>query len=308
MPLSGYSKIYQLGHPDIRDLFNDPVLIEEKVDGSQFSFGFVEGELQFKSKNKMVYPEDAGMFKQAVEAITDLHKSSNCLVPEYVYRGEYLQKEKHNCLEYGRLPRFHVIIFDVMTGIETYMPYDQKVEHCKSIGFDYVPRFTVDEVHDLDAFMALLDNESCLGKAKIEGVVIKNYTRFNRAGKPMMGKYVSEEYKENQKIAWKSGDNPAGSNQTKQDIIELLGHRYRTEARWRKGVQRARDDGWLEHSPRDIGGLLKSIKRDVKGECESEIKDYLFKHFWPQIERKLTVGFPEFYKQMLLEDQFNGDS
>jgi len=34
-----YCQIYNLGHRAIADLLRGPVIIEEKIDGSQFSFG-----------------------------------------------------------------------------------------------------------------------------------------------------------------------------------------------------------------------------------------------------------------------------
>ena len=34
-----YPQIYNLGHKAIAGIFDDDVLIEEKIDGSQFSFG-----------------------------------------------------------------------------------------------------------------------------------------------------------------------------------------------------------------------------------------------------------------------------
>jgi ATP-dependent RNA circularization protein (DNA/RNA ligase family) len=34
-----YPSIYALGHRAIRELFDGPVVVEEKIDGSQFSFG-----------------------------------------------------------------------------------------------------------------------------------------------------------------------------------------------------------------------------------------------------------------------------
>ena len=43
--IHSYSKVYQIGHKVIRDIFNDEVLIEEKIDGSQFSFGVIDGVL-----------------------------------------------------------------------------------------------------------------------------------------------------------------------------------------------------------------------------------------------------------------------
>ena len=49
-----YPSIYALGHRYLEELLLDPVLVEEKVDGSQFSFGVFEHpegpELRCKSK------------------------------------------------------------------------------------------------------------------------------------------------------------------------------------------------------------------------------------------------------------------
>lgn len=37
-----YPSIYNLGHRYIADLLTVPVIVEEKIDGSQFSFGLDE--------------------------------------------------------------------------------------------------------------------------------------------------------------------------------------------------------------------------------------------------------------------------
>jgi hypothetical protein len=37
--MQSYSSIFNLGHKAVADIFKTPVLCEEKVDGSQFSFG-----------------------------------------------------------------------------------------------------------------------------------------------------------------------------------------------------------------------------------------------------------------------------
>ena len=42
--LTSYPKVYQLGHKAVLDIFSGPVVIQEKIDGSQFSFGLVGGE------------------------------------------------------------------------------------------------------------------------------------------------------------------------------------------------------------------------------------------------------------------------
>ena len=58
------------------------------------------------------------------------------------------------------------------------------------------------------------------------------------------------------------------------------------------------------HSPRDIGKLIKEIPADVFAECEDEMKDALWKWARPHIQRGLTSGFPEFYKERVLTEAF----
>jgi hypothetical protein len=76
--------------------------------------------------------------------------------------------------------------------------------------------------------------------------------------------------------------------------------------RWEKAVERLRDAGKLEGSPRDIGALIKEVPADVLEECEHEIRDILFRHFWPQISRGITAGLAEWYKEQLTQAQFQG--
>ena len=112
-----YPSIFNLGHKALRELFERPVNVEEKVDGSQFSFGVTEeGELKIRSKGKeMVVEAPEKMFAGAVETVKGL---KDRLHPGWTYRGEVLCKPKHNTLQYGRVPKGNVILFDVNTGLE----------------------------------------------------------------------------------------------------------------------------------------------------------------------------------------------
>ena len=54
MELSSYPKVYAIGHRAIGDIFKDTVLVEEKIDGSQFSFGKDrDGNFSMRSRNSM---------------------------------------------------------------------------------------------------------------------------------------------------------------------------------------------------------------------------------------------------------------
>ena len=53
--LHSYPEVYQLGHKLVSNVLNGHVLVEEKVDGSQISFGLDEHlKLRMRSKNKEI--------------------------------------------------------------------------------------------------------------------------------------------------------------------------------------------------------------------------------------------------------------
>lgn len=301
MSYHSYPSIYNLGHKAVRDIFTGAVLVEEKIDGSQFSFGVLDGELVCASKRKQLiidYPDK--LFTQAVETAKRLAPH---LTPGWIYRAEYLQKPKHNALAYSRIPTQHVMIYDISCGYEDYLGPDEKHGEAMRLGLECVPRLSpVAGEIVADTLRELLNLESALGNAKVEGVVIKNYGIFGPDKKALMAKFVSEEFKEKHAAAWKITNPKAG------DIIFLLTSALRTEARWKKAIQHMREDGTLTDSPKDIGALLQEIKTDVEKECEEEIKEVLYKWALPKILRGVNAGFPEFYKQRLLDQQFEVDS
>ncbi|MCP3966601.1 MAG: hypothetical protein GY718_09665 [Lentisphaerae bacterium] len=295
--ITSYPKIYAMGHRAINDLFSDEVHITEKIDGSQISFGVYQGELMVKSKGcNLVIDAPDKMFAKAVESIKSIQ---HLLEDGWTYRGEYLKTPKHNTLEYDRIPVNHIILFDVDTGIENYMKWDDMWKEGIRIGLEVVPLVYYGTVDDPNVLLGMLKRTSTLGGQEVEGVVVKNYHRFGVDGKALMGKYVSEAFKEVHQGNWKK-KNPGGG-----DILYMLGEQYRSDARWNKSICRTRDGGLLKDEPSDIGPLIKDIQGDVKEECEDEIKEALFKWAWPKIVRRVTAGFPEYYKKELLKTQFD---
>src|SRR5687767_4166729 len=115
--INSYPTVFALGHSAIRDIFSGDVIVEEKVDGSQFSFGVVDGELSCRSKGKvLILDAPEKMFLKAVESVRDLP-----LHDGWIYRAEYLSTPKHNTLNYSRVPTKNIILFDVRTGEEEYL-------------------------------------------------------------------------------------------------------------------------------------------------------------------------------------------
>lgn len=292
-----YPSIFALGHRALENLFSNPVLVEEKVDGSQFSFGRFGGELKVRSKGKEMFPDaPEKMFAEAVRVVSSLD-----LRDGWTYRGEYLQKPKHNCIAYTRVPNNHVIIFDINTDHEQYLGHEEKAAEAARIGLEVVPVMFFGMVDNPSMVQAFLERDSVLGGSKIEGVVLKNYSQFGADKKVLMGKYVSESFKEVHKKEW-------GENNPKQgDIVVRLITMLKTEARWSKAVQHLAERGELENSPRDIGKLFVEVKKDIKKECKDEIKDVLYAWAIDAILRGSCGGLPEWYKNRLLESQFKSE-
>lgn len=298
--IKSYPKIFSVGHAALRDFFNHPVVVEEKVDGSQFSMAVGEdGELSVRSKGVQLNPEAPDkMFGPAVEVARSL---AGNMRRGWTYRGEYLSKPKHNTLAYSRIPTNHVILFDVNTGQESYLGVDEKRKEAERLGLECVPVIYEGTISTADDFLSMLETESVLGGQKIEGVVAKQaeVKLFGADGKALIAKYVSEAFKEKHQKAWKDTSPKSG------DILDRLGNAYRSEARWQKAVQRLEEAGELEHSPRDIGKILKSVWPDIEEEERGEIVEALWKWASPHIERASVRGLPQWYKDKLLKEQFS---
>ena len=296
--LHSYSSIYALGHAAAADVLADPVVVEEKIDGSQFSFGLLDGELCCRSKGKqLILDAPEKMFAIAVEQVRELHAERG-LRPGYTYRAEYLQKPKHNSLCYARVPMRHLILFDVDAGLESYLSPEEKRAEAERLGLELAPVLFVGRIESLDAIKVLLAAESCLGGTAPEGLVIKNYSRFGADKKTLMAKYVTEAFKEVHAGEWKKA-NPTG-----HDVIQGLIAQYRSPARWQKAVQHLREAGQLEGSPRDIGPLFREVPADVLKECREEIMATLFAWAWPKVSRGITAGMPQWYKDELAQAAF----
>lgn len=294
-----YPKVYALGHRAITDLFLDPVVVQEKIDGSQFSFGVFNGELRARSRgHEIVLDAPENLFADAIDVIKRIH-NYYCLRDGWTYRGEYLRVPKHNTLCYGRTPRDLIILFDININHESYLTVEEVQSEAHRIGLECVPTFGAGNIACVSEIRELLDRESVLGGTKIEGIVIKNYNRFGRDKHVLMGKYVSEKFKEKHAHDWKI------SNPQQGDIIENIIKTYRTEARWEKSVQHLREAGMLNNEPSDIGALIKEAQSDVLVECRDEISEALTKWALPKIQRGIVAGLPEWYKSKLAERQFS---
>lgn len=319
-----YPSIFNLGHRAVRDLLNFPHVVEEKVDGSQFSFGLFPitaedyeaktfyGEpipvpgfglcsLRVRSKGAQMNPDaPEKMFTKAVASVKErLH----LLHVGWTYRCEYLAKPQHNTLAYDRVPNGHLIGFDVSTGDSEWLDPHAKRQEFERIGLECVPVLGV-SVSGLETLRSIIDTTtSVLGGQLIEGIVIKpSVELYGPDKKTLMGKFVSERFREAHKQAWKETSPQSG------DILDKLIKTYKVEGRWMKAAQHLREAGLLEDSPRDIPKLMIEVQKDTGKEEKEEIQKLLWKWAGPHIMRGIVKGLPEWWKNELLKKQFEGEA
>ena len=293
MDIRSYSSPKVFGHRLVSEVLDGHVIIQEKIDGSQISFGIYEGELSVRSRNMQIDLEDAGMFSLAVEY---LQKIKSVLTDGWTHRGEYLSKPKHNTLCYSKTPFGFIVLFDVDTGNTSYLEQQEVRSLSEFHGFDYAPVLWEGDGKEvtLNMLKGLLTTESILGGVNIEGVVIKNYDKYIK-DKVMMAKYVSASFQEKHGKDWKQR-NPGA-------IEYVVGH-FGKEAIFQKTVQHLEEAGQLDHEPKDIGKLMKELNQDIEREHAEEIKEMLYKSEKGKILKEITKGFPEWYKDKLANDAF----
>jgi len=297
--VNSFPKIFPVGSDYIPNLFKGNVEITEKIDGSQFDFGCTkDGQVVMRSKGQELFFEKyEKMFEKAVEYVIDIQEIL-IKYPDTYFFAEFLNKPKHNILSYERVPQNNIILFGINSKGKGFVDdYNLLKQWGEIVGLETVPLLYFGEIKNYEELKPYLEKISILGKETVEGIVIKNYHELISVGNrvtPVFAKYVRESFKEKHSKEWTTG----------KDRVQMFIDSFRSEARWDKAIQHLRDGGKLINEPRDIGILLKEIERDIVEEEELNIKNGLYKLFKDQILRKARAGFPEYYKQKLLEKAF----
>ena len=290
--ISSYPKVWALGSRAVERLFEGPVIIQEKLDGSQFSFGKLEGQLVMRSHHAVLYPGAVPkMFSAAAETAERIVARED--FPEgWVVRSEVLSGPHHNILTYDRAPTGNLAIYDIQPAPGLFIFPELLGLHASLWDVEAVPLLWKGLMPTAQILDELLTRTSFLGGPLLEGIVIKNYAVLTQFDHVAMAKYVRKEFKEKQTT------NPE-FKKGRASIEDFVNHVKGDTARWAKAVQSLREAGELEEQVRDIGKLITRVKIDFHEEMKEDIKHFLFKKFYSDFERAATLGLADWYKQEL---------
>lgn len=305
---NSYPKIWNFGHPNTKPLVGRLVRVEEKVDGSQFSFGYVEdlnepGKYELRARSRRVEMNPLAPTDLFCIAATTAERLKDQLAAGWTYRGEAFKSRKHNSLEYGRAPEAGVIIFDIARGLNDYLTRAEMEVECERLGLECVPCYGEHTFNTYEEVQSFLDRKSCLStdelQVDIEGVVLKPVVPiYGEDAKPTYTKVVSAAFRE------LHAGNAEYKTDKKAAVIDRIAEECSTLPRWQKTRARLAEEGKLVGDPRDLQYLIVELQNDIAVECEEHIKDQLYKNFKKKILGAAVRGFPEWYKSELAKDVF----
>jgi hypothetical protein len=319
--IPSYTKIITLGSSQTENALVGEVIVQEKVDGSQFKFGRDEdGQLLFASKGcKLIPIQDdkeliniQKMFRPAVKYLLSIEDILQKVIISDTYcYAETLETPKHNVLKYDKVPTNHIVLFDIMCQ-GGWLSREIMLSIALYLNIDFVPELYKGEIERkridtgaggykssaTDFLKRIIETTpSYLGGTLIEGVVIKNYTQNIMLGGqvfPLFTKYVREAFKEKHDAEWKI--------KRPKDSLEEYIKGFQSEARWQKAIIHLKEQGLLENQPKDIGILIKTVQKDILEEEKEDIMKFLYNKFKEDILRNAVRGLPEYYKQKLLDN------
>lgn len=271
------------------------IRVDEKIDGSQISFGVEDGKLWIRSRSRFLDLENPDkMFAAAVESIKSIESK---LLPGYTYMGEYLNRPKHNVLCYERVPEKNIVLFDVAVrwegddlGCWVFMGIEELREHAERIGLECVQS-------DFMPYNGTLPGADYFKKSMLggipEGVVVKAWNEEER----VVAKIVSEQFKE------VKGDRTTRTQANPQaDIALRFANRFCPPARFVKAIQRMKENGEHNAAMSDIPRLRQLISQDLEGECGEQIREELYELHRKKILSASLQPLAAWYEQYLSND------
>jgi len=301
-----YPKVLSLGQPLISEIFDSPVEISEKVDGSQCRIQITEDNAKCGSKN--VGFADAKMFSFA-------HEQADRIWHDEMWKNfgdnitlftEFLNKEKHNVLIYGRVPLNNLYLFGAIID-ERHLQTQELIELANKLKIES-PHIIASEIDikDQSDIEDYLKVKSVLGNTILEGVVIKNYhlsyppllassQAFN--GYPLAGKLVRDDFKERLNKEWKK-------TRLKVDALTKVSAEFLTTARFHKSIQHLADEGKITYEMNNLKAIIPEFYKDLLDEERDEIVKIAMADFWDMLRRKCNNFTVKEWKAYLIEKQF----
>jgi hypothetical protein len=196
MEFREYMHVEKLGNDEVDGILEGECWIFPKIDGTNASVWLDDGKLQFGSRKRHLQPgEDNAGFLAENQNHAGLFRFLNAF-PDLRLFGEWLVP--HTLKTYNESAWRKLYVFDVCDASGKYLHYSDYHHHLAACGIEFIPPLRTLKNPKEEHLIRCLEEATFLvqdGKGTGEGIVIKNYTFFNKYGRQTWGKLVTNEFK-----------------------------------------------------------------------------------------------------------------
>ena len=273
-----YGSIPRYGKQGTRDILGTEVVVMEKLDGANASFGIIDGELKMFSRNQELNEHNTlrGFYDWVRQNV-----NPNLLFPNKIYFGEWLVP---HTVQYSKQYHQKFFLFDIYDAhSNSYHQFDEVENHAA------VLKIHTPQVFFQGVLKDMVDLEQYVGRSELteipntgEGIVVKDYE-----GQQFV-KIVSDKFKETKYTKQPSLD--------RTDIGALIDS-VLTPQRVEKLIHKKIDLGLLptELDITDTGNVLKALSSDVVNDIfEEEMHIFL-----DMLRKKISKKTPIVVRELL---------
>ena len=299
-PAESYGSIININK--VRPPFVTPaeMVLQEKIDGSQFRFQLVlnsdgTNTLKMWSRGqKLNLAEPHGLFANAMLTVQSIQDK---LMPGAVYIAEAVTSQKHNVIQYDRVPNGGLVLLDIYTnngseGGGFYYPGLVK-RHAESLHLEVAPYYdsiAPGTVVDVPALINNTSTATSLLGGPVEGFVLKSLgNAVGPDGNSWKFKVINPNFSETKRKPKEKGDS----------LFATLGSDLASEVMWQKAMMRMAEQSQLSGTSNDIGLIIRAIHADI----DKEYREAILLDVWAVVRKTVMSnavrGLAEWYQGVL---------
>ncbi len=282
MEFRKYQHIERFGTDEVLGIEDGLNYVFPKIDGTNSSVWLDDGVIKAGSRNRELTldKDNAGFCAWVLEQENLLKYLEK--FPHHRLFGEWLIP--HSLKTYRQEAWRNFYVFDVCTDSDeeknSYLPYEMYKPWLDVFNIEYIPPIGIIKGGSYEKFMKCIEKNMYLiedGKGLGEGIVIKNYSYFNKYGRQTWAKIVRNEFKDKHSKEM-GAPTIEVSKMTEEKIVE----EYCTEAFIEKEYAKivTEKDGWTSKYISELLGRIFSTL--IKEESWNIVK----KHKYPTINFK----------------------
>lgn len=274
----------------------DYITITEKIDGANASFRLDETNplgVSCYSRNNFLTENLRlnGFYDWVIENIIPIKEKLN---PNYIYYGEWSCPHKVKYKEEYTRKFFMFSIWDI--ELNQYVSDEIVKSEASILNLKTVPYFYEGEYVSFEHLMSFVGKSNLsLVQDNGEGIVVKNVDYFDKYGRQVFVKLVSEKFAEVQKQKLPKNPNVA------EGLVSLVKATL-TQARIEKMIFKLVDEELLksDYTIEDMGLILKLLGSRIFEDIMKEESEYYIKYETHEIKRTIGKNLPPIVREIIL--------